>query len=80
MGCIMTEDELNARYDTAMQSITYEKNRKSAQSFAMGAAILAAHDSLKHGALGPITFACKGFLVLFALFSAFYLAGQLAGV
>jgi len=38
---IMTNHELKARYETAMQSINDQRNRASAQSYAAGASILA---------------------------------------
>lgn len=37
----MTNHELKARYETAVQSINEQRNRASAQSYAAGASILA---------------------------------------
>jgi hypothetical protein len=38
---IMTNHELKARYETALQSINDKRNRASAQSYAAGASMLA---------------------------------------
>lgn len=75
----MTDEDLNRRYHDAMRSVNYEKTRKSAQSYAAGAAILVAKESLEAGTLGKLAFASRLFLVVFAIFVAFYFAGQVGG-
>ena len=69
----MTNHELKARYETAVQSINDQRNRASAQSYAAGASILAGNTQrAKAWGIWPERFCLSFFMLLPSIMLTLY--------